>query len=46
VRIRREIGYLALPAECLGLRGKTIEVVVGKPISPKLRRHIPERRQR
>jgi putative hemolysin len=43
-RIRKELGFLALPAEFLRLRGKTIEVVVGEPISPDLLRHIPERR--
>jgi putative hemolysin len=42
-RIRKELGFLALPAEFLRLRGQTIEVVVGKPIAPDLLRHIPRR---
>jgi putative hemolysin len=43
-RIRKELGFLALPAEFLRLRGKTIDVVVGKPIAPDVLRHIPRRR--
>src|SRR5262249_54912404 len=42
-RIRKELGFLALPAEFLRLRGKTIEVIIGEPISPDVLRHIPER---
>lgn len=42
-RIRKELGFLALPAEFLRLRGKTIQVVVGKPIAPDVLRHIPRR---
>jgi putative hemolysin len=43
-RIRKELGFLALPAEFLRLRGKTIDVVVGKPMAPDVLRHIPRRR--
>ncbi len=45
-RLKNELGFLALPAEFLRLRGKTVEVVVGKPISPDLLRHIPKRQAR
>ena len=41
---RRELGSLALPREFLQLRGKTITVTVGKPISPDMLRAIPSRR--
>jgi hypothetical protein len=43
-RICRELGFLALPQEFLHLRGKTITVTVGKPISPDTLRAIPCRR--
>ena len=43
-RICRELGFLALPKEFLQLRGKTITVTVGKPISPDMLRAIPSRR--
>jgi putative hemolysin len=43
-RIRKELGFLALPAEFLRLRGKTIDVLIGKPIAPDVLRHIPRRR--
>jgi hypothetical protein len=42
--IRRELGFLALPAEFLRLRGKAMTVNIGKPISPDTLRAIPERR--
>jgi putative hemolysin len=42
-RIRAELGFLALPAEFLRLRGKSIMVNVGKPISPDVLRTIPKR---
>jgi putative hemolysin len=42
--IRKELGFLALPAEFLRLRGKTITVNIGKPISPDALRAIPDRR--
>jgi putative hemolysin len=42
--IRRELGFLALPAEFLKLRGKSIVVNIGKPIPPDLLRAIPDRR--
>jgi Acyltransferase len=42
-RIRAELGFLALPAEFLRLRGKSITVSIGKPISPDLLRVIPNR---
>jgi len=42
--IRRELGFLALPAEFLRLRGKTMTVNIGTPISPDTLRAIPERR--
>ncbi len=43
-KIRAELGFLALPAEFLRLRGKSITVNIGKPISPDLMRAIPSRR--
>ena len=43
-KIRAELGFLALPAEFLRLRGKSITVNIGKPISPDLLRAIPSRR--
>ena len=43
-RIRAELGFLALPAEFLRLRGKSITVNIGKPISPDMLRAIPSRR--
>jgi putative hemolysin len=42
-RIRTELGFLALPAEFLRLRGKSITVNIGKPISPDVLRAIPDR---
>jgi putative hemolysin len=42
--IRRELGFLALPAEFLRLRGKAMTVNIGKPISPDTLRAIPKRR--
>jgi putative hemolysin len=42
-RIRAELGFLALPAELLRLRGQSITVRVGKPIEPALLRAIPDR---
>jgi hypothetical protein len=32
-KIRAELGFLALPAEFLRMRGKSITVNIGKPIS-------------
>ena len=43
-RIRAELGFLALPTEFLRLRGKSIEVKIGKPIEPEMLRAIPDRR--
>jgi putative hemolysin len=43
-KIRPELGFLALPAEFLRLRGTSITVNIGKPISPDLLRAIPSRR--
>ena len=43
-KIRAELGFLALPAEFLRLRGKSITVNIGKPISPDVLRAIPSRR--
>ncbi len=43
---RKELGFLALPAELLRLRGQTIEVAVGEPIDPDLLQFIPKRRAR
>src|SRR5271170_4178288 len=43
-KIRAELGFLALPAEFLRLRGTSITVNIGKPISPDLLRAIPSRR--
>jgi putative hemolysin len=43
-KIRAELGFLALPAEFLRLRGKSITVNIGKPISPDALRAIPSRR--
>jgi putative hemolysin len=43
-RIRAELGFLALPSEFLRLRGKTITVNVGKPISPEMMRAVPNRK--
>src|SRR5271154_4286806 len=43
-KIRPELGFLALPAEFLRLRGTSIAVNIGKPISPDLLRAIPGRR--
>jgi putative hemolysin len=42
-RIRAELGFLALPAEFLRLRGKSITVNIGKPISADVLRAIPNR---
>ncbi len=42
-KVRAELGFLALPAEFLRLRGKSITVNVGKPISPDLLGSISER---
>jgi putative hemolysin len=42
-KIRAELGFLALPAEFLRLRGKSITVNIGKPISPDLLRAMPNR---
>jgi putative hemolysin len=42
-KIRAELGFLALPAEFLRLRGKSITVNIGKPISPDLLRAMPSR---
>ncbi len=43
-RLRAELGFLALPTEFLRLRGKSIEVKIGKPIEPEMLRAIPDRR--
>jgi putative hemolysin len=43
-KVRTELGFLALAAEFMNLRGQTITVNVGKPISPAMLRHIPGRR--
>ena len=43
-RIRPELAFLALPAEFLRLRGKSITVNIGKPISPDMLSAIPSRR--
>jgi putative hemolysin len=42
-KIRAELAFMALPAEFLRLRGKTITVNIGKPISPDLLRAMPNR---
>jgi putative hemolysin len=42
-KIRAELGFLALPAEFLRLRGKSITVNVGKPIAPNVLRAMPSR---
>jgi putative hemolysin len=42
-KIRAELGFLALPAEFLRLRGKSITVNIGKPISPDALRAMPNR---
>jgi putative hemolysin len=42
-KIRAELGFLALPAEFLRLRGKSITVSVGKPIAPNVLRAMPGR---
>jgi hypothetical protein len=43
-RIRAELGFLALPSEFLRLRGKTITVNIGKPISPDMMRAVANRK--
>jgi putative hemolysin len=43
-RIRTELGFLALPAEFLRLRGTTMTVIIGRPISRDDLRRIPDRR--
>jgi putative hemolysin len=43
-KIRPELAFLALPAEFLRLRGKSITVNIGKPISPDMLSAIPSRR--
>jgi putative hemolysin len=43
-RIRAELAFLALPAEFLRLRGKSITVNIGKPISPDMLDAISGRR--
>jgi hypothetical protein len=43
-RVCNELGFLALPAEFLRLRGKTINVRIGEPIEPELLSAIPNRR--
>lgn len=43
-RIRNELGFLALPAEFLRLRGKSINVRIGEPIEPEALGAIPNRR--
>jgi putative hemolysin len=42
-RILVDLGYLALPAEFLRLRGQTIKVRIGSPIDPFMLRMIPSR---
>jgi putative hemolysin len=42
-KIRAELGFLALPAEFLRLRGKSITVNIGRPISPDALRAMPNR---
>ena len=42
-KIRAELGFLALPAEFLRLRGKSIAVNIGRPISPDALRAMPNR---
>jgi putative hemolysin len=42
-KVRPELGFLALPAEFLRLRGKSITVNIGKPISPDALRAMPNR---
>jgi putative hemolysin len=42
-KIRAELAFMALPAEFLRLRGKSITVNIGKPISPDLLRAMPNR---
>jgi putative hemolysin len=43
-RVCNELGFLALPAEFLRLRGKTINVRIGEPIEPEVLSAIPNRR--
>jgi putative hemolysin len=42
-RIRAELGFLALPAEFLRLRGQSITVRIGKPIDPAMLGAIEDR---
>ena len=42
-RIRAELGFLALPAEFLRLRGQSITVRIGKPIDPAMLSAIEDR---
>ena len=42
-RLRAELGFIALPAEFLRLRGQVITVNVGQPITPDALRAIPGR---
>jgi len=42
-RLRAELGFIALPAEFLRLRGQTITVNVGQPIAPDVLRAIAGR---
>ena len=42
-RLRAELGFIALPAEFLRLRGQTITVNIGRPIAPDALRTIPGR---
>ncbi len=43
-RVRAELGFLALPAEFLRLRGQTISVRIGEPIEPEALSAIPHRK--
>jgi putative hemolysin len=43
-RVRAELGFLALPAEFLRLRGQTITARIGEPIEPDALSAIPNRK--
>jgi putative hemolysin len=45
-KLRTELGFLALAGEFMRLRGKTMTVNIGRPMSPDILRDIPDRRAR